>query len=104
MKTLPITYWFADPLLPKKPAPMPDDGLPEVVTWLPDVIVPAEFTATVAGLPAAKLAAKGLARSEPAVGFASLTALMPLLPDVMVVGAVADELTVMAMLPGPRFT
>ena len=98
MKTLPLTYWFACPLEPKKPAAIPD-GVPLLlVDWLPELIVPAAVTAITAGLPAATLAAKRLARSEPAIGFVSLTALMPLLPELM-----DDPLDVVtAMLPGPR--
>src|ERR1700719_3465519 len=98
MKTLPLTYWFACPLEPKKPAAIPDGVLLLLVNRLPELIVPAAVTAITAGLPAVTLAAKRLARSEPAVGFASLTALMPLLPELM--DDPPDVVT--TMLTGPR--
>src|SRR5690242_5210961 len=103
MKTSPMTYWFACPPLPKKPAAMPDDGLPELVSWPADVIVPAALTATTAGLPLMKLSWKRLTRAAASAvvfrfGFESLTALMPLLPDVIVLPVDV----VMAMLPEPR--
>src|SRR4051794_39180205 len=86
MKTLPLTYWFGcgtELTGAKNPAAIPE-GVPlPLVSRLPEVIVPAVVTATTAGLPAVTLAAKRLARSEPAVGFASLTALMPLLAALM---------------------
>src|SRR6188768_3353240 len=100
MKTLPLTYWFATPPKPKKPAAIPDGVPPLLVGWLPELIVPAAVTAITAGLPAATLAAKRLARSEPAVGFASLTALMPVLPELMDDPNPPDVVT--TMLPGPR--
>src|SRR4051812_35489479 len=100
MKTLPLMYWFATPPEPKKPAAIPDGVPPLLVGWLPELIVPAAVTAITAGLPAATLAAKRLARSEPTVGFASLTALMPVLPELM--DDPPDVVT--TMLPGPRLT
>src|SRR6266404_1633594 len=94
-KTLPLTNRFACPPLPKKPAAMPDGVLPLLVGWLPAWIVPAVVTAITAGA-----AAKRVARPEPAVGFASLTALMPVLPEL--IEAIPDVVTV--MLPGPRLS
>src|SRR5258708_32001960 len=97
-RTHPWPKKFAGPPLPKKPAAMPDGVLPLLVGWLPAWIVPAVVTAITAGLPATTLAAKRLARSEPAVGLASLTALIPLLPELM--DDPPDVVT--TMLPGPR--